>query len=113
MIARGWPGIRHGAIMVGCSSIAFAPVASRAIIPRNDTAAKQWHAPRSCIFTHNPVPTSPESLKKGREVFQARCIGCHGEAGHGDGPDASQLRVRPARLSAERVQSESDGLLWW
>jgi mono/diheme cytochrome c family protein len=42
-----------------------------------------------------------------------RCFGCHGAAGHGDGPDASQLRVHPARISGDRVQEQTDGALWW
>ena len=53
------------------------------------------------------------SLAKGEQLFRARCLGCHGASGHGDGPDAPELRVRPARLSGREVQEQSDGLLWW
>lgn len=31
----------------------------------------------------------------------------------GEGIDAPQLARRPARLSGQRVQEQSDGLLWW
>lgn len=80
---------------------------------RESASISAWHAPRSCIFTQNPVPASKVSLMKGEQIYKARCFGCHGAAGHGNGPDARELRVRPARLSGNRVQEQSDGLLWW
>jgi mono/diheme cytochrome c family protein len=80
---------------------------------RDIASAKKWHAPRQCFFTPNPVPPTRDSVAAGGKVFASRCLGCHGQSGRGDGPDASQLRVRPARLCGERVQEQSDGLLWW
>jgi copper transport protein len=46
----------------------------------------------------NRVPTSPESVARGRELFFANCIQCHGESGRGDGPLASSLSIPPANL---------------
>jgi mono/diheme cytochrome c family protein len=48
--------------------------------------------------TGNPVATSPESVARGRELFIANCIQCHGETGRGDGPLAASLRIPPANL---------------
>ena len=31
-------------------------------------------------------------LLAGREIYLARCVGCHGETGHGDGPIAKGLK---------------------
>ena len=31
----------------------------------------------------------------GRDSFERYCASCHGTAGHGDGPVASELRARP------------------
>jgi cytochrome c oxidase cbb3-type subunit 3 len=34
-------------------------------------------------------------LALGRQVYMARCVSCHGERGHGDGPIASDLKGPP------------------
>ncbi|MDQ6807991.1 MAG: c-type cytochrome [Verrucomicrobiota bacterium] len=97
------------AATIACSTVAGAPpVASRDL-----ASARKWHAPRECFFTPNPVRATAESLVAGQEIFDARCMGCHGATGAGDGPDAGRLRIRPARLRSARVQDQSDGLLWW
>jgi mono/diheme cytochrome c family protein len=75
--------------------------------------SKPWPSPRSCIFTRNPVNATPRSISAGRKIYMMRCVGCHGPQGNGDGPDAAQLAVRPARLSTAAVQEQTDGVLWW
>jgi mono/diheme cytochrome c family protein len=47
-----------------------------------------------------------ESLA-GRDSFQRYCASCHGAAGRGDGPVASELRTRPADLSV--LAQRNDG----
>lgn len=42
-----------------------------------------------------PSPTAAQ-LEKGKEIFQTRCVLCHGEKGKGDGPAAAALSSRPA-----------------
>jgi mono/diheme cytochrome c family protein len=39
--------------------------------------------------------SSPELIKKGRELFKANCTTCHGDNGQGDGPSASMLNPKP------------------
>jgi mono/diheme cytochrome c family protein len=46
----------------------------------------------------NPVPSSPESIARGRELFFSSCTQCHGESGRGDGPLAGSLAIPPANL---------------
>ena len=36
---------------------------------------------------------------EGRQLFVTYCASCHGTSGHGDGPAADILRVRPANLT--------------
>jgi mono/diheme cytochrome c family protein len=38
---------------------------------------------------------SPELIARGREVFKANCISCHGDNGLGDGPAGQLLNPRP------------------
>ena len=38
-------------------------------------------------------PTTPDSVKRGKEVFaKMQCAQCHGERGHGDGPAAETIK---------------------
>ncbi len=46
----------------------------------------------------NPVLSTGESIALGRELYQQRCVGCHGIGGLGDGPDAATLNPPPAKL---------------
>lgn len=45
------------------------------------------------ISIGKPLPSSPQSLARGKELYQALgCVECHGEAGRGDGPSAPTLK---------------------
>lgn len=46
---------------------------------------------------------------RGRGVYRARCMGCHGADGRGGGLEAASLDPRPSDLaSAEEISSYSD-----
>jgi mono/diheme cytochrome c family protein len=72
-----------------------------------------WVAPERAAHRSNMLPTSADAIKRGQALFQRECEQCHGKAGHGDGPQAHSLQPRPADLASERVQSQSDGALFW
>ena len=38
---------------------------------------------------------TPAMLERGREVYKANCVACHGESGKGDGPGAGVLKPPP------------------
>jgi mono/diheme cytochrome c family protein len=63
--------------------------------------------------TKNPVSTSESSLAAGKKIYFKRCVNCHGKTGNGDGPDASDLGIHPAKFSDPRMRAESDGALFW
>lgn len=58
-----------------------------------------------------PGSSFPNS-DRGLYVFQAYCVGCHGESGRGDGPMAGKLfrdfGIRPADLAAASFQDSHD-----
>jgi mono/diheme cytochrome c family protein len=72
-----------------------------------------WVAPERASHRANPVPATDDAIKSGRGIFVRDCLQCHGKAGHGDGPQAGSLEIRPADLPSERVQSQTDGALFW
>lgn len=45
------------------------------------------------------VPRSEEWIAHGKEVYQRRCLGCHGEHGDGNGPAATFLETRPRNFT--------------
>ena len=66
----------------------------------------------------NPVPSSPEAVRKGRFLYQRHCGMCHGEKGHADGPAARLHAQRSNRqvkdLTNPAVQAEmTDGEIFW
>ncbi len=46
----------------------------------------------------NPIPSSEESIRAGLEVYEVRCLSCHGETGQGDGRAAAGMEPPPSDL---------------
>jgi mono/diheme cytochrome c family protein len=42
-----------------------------------------------------PAAVTPAMLEKGRSIYKANCVACHGETGKGDGPGAGVLKPPP------------------
>jgi mono/diheme cytochrome c family protein len=40
-------------------------------------------------------------------------VGCHGKTGNGEGPNAADLGIHPAKLSDAVVREETDGELFY
>ncbi len=61
----------------------------------------------------NPVPKSPESLARGREMYERHCLVCHGEQGRGNGPVGQKFVPQPMELNLDYVQLQPDGQLFY
>ncbi len=46
------------------------------------------------------IEPSAELTEKGKELFEANCVQCHGPQGHGDGPAASTMNPRPRNFAS-------------
>jgi mono/diheme cytochrome c family protein len=75
--------------------------------------SEKWTAPPAEARKKSPVATSESSLSSGQKVYAKRCLGCHGKAGNGDGPDAADLGIHPAKLSDPMTRQQTDGELFW
>lgn len=67
----------------------------------------------------NPVPRTPESRERAQEVYRVNCATCHGLTGDGRAPMTPYFArsaagaVLPVDLASARVQTRTDGELWW
>src|SRR5713226_5169740 len=77
-----------------------------------DSTSSEWTAPASETGRKNPVAANQSSIAAGQKIYTKRCVGCHGTSGNGDGPNAVDLGIHPAKL-AQLSSAESDGALFW
>ena len=61
----------------------------------------------------NPIAKSPESLARGRQMYELHCLVCHGEQGRGDGPVGRKFVPQPMELNLDYVQLQPDGQLFY
>jgi len=64
----------------------------------------------------NPLPNSPEVVKKGEELYVGKgtCLNCHGKDGRGNGPGASQLNPPPRNFRHHGFwHHRTEGELFW
>jgi mono/diheme cytochrome c family protein len=74
------------------------------------SAQGPWVAPPEAKATKNPVKGDGNAKK----TVETNCVSCHGPGGKGDGPAAAALPPpKPANWTAEAVQKETDGELFW
>ena len=76
-------------------------------------AKDKWVAPRAQAGNKNPIAVNESSLAAGQKVYAKRCMQCHGRTGNGDGPDAADLGIHPAKLSDPATREQTDGELFW
>ncbi len=60
-----------------------------------------------------PGSYSTDAVARGAATFAANCAPCHGALGHGDGPLAASLPVKPANLIEHALHHRPGDLFWW
>ena len=60
-------------------------------------------------FYRSPVPYDAAAIVAGSMHYADQCSQCHGVDGHGDGPAARDLAVKPADLTAPHFFAHRDG----
>ena len=74
-----------------------------------------WNAPETAKEKKNPFQADNDkfTLERGMKSYKLDCQRCHGKRGKGDGPSAMKIDKTVADLSSDKVQSQSDGELFW
>lgn len=85
---------------------------------QQDFSKNTWELPEDADKTKNPVPSTPESIAKGKELYfeqtKGNCVFCHGDTGAGNEANFPRLRRKPADLTnKERMSAMTDGELFW
>ncbi|NPA06291.1 MAG: cytochrome c [Chloroflexi bacterium] len=60
----------------------------------------------------NPMPGDPESIERGKTIYQTYCASCHGEKALGEA-EAGQKLDPPAAPLAHTIRRVSDAYLFW
>ena len=90
-------GVGVAALVAGCA-LALPPISVPAF-------------PSTYLTTD--IPYAVTSIAAGLKHYEDNCTGCHGVSGHGDGPAASSLPIKPADLSAPHTALHTPGDLYW
>jgi mono/diheme cytochrome c family protein len=69
--------------------------------------------PFTARFLQNPTPDTPETVAKGKMLFQQNCALCHGPVGKGDGALAPTLFPHPVNLQLHVPQHAPGELYYW
>jgi len=56
--------------------------------------------------TPTPVVVPATPAEQAREIFERRCVVCHGDHGMGDGPGAAALQPKPRLFSDQAWQAK-------
>ncbi len=60
----------------------------------------------------NVASSQDGRIRSGRMMYEEHCFRCHGLRGHGDGPEADRLIVKPADFHSARLRAKTDFELW-
>ena len=100
------------AAAVACILVALTVHASEARA-QSDHGGTTWNAPDRATHRSNPVVATDAAIDRGQMIFHQSCELCHGPKGKGNGPMSTSLPTKPADLSSDHVQSQTDGALFW
>ena len=74
--------------------------------------AHEWMAPDDAAARMNPVPFSEESLARGKEVYDDKCVACHGDHREGLKAEDTGLSKNTPNLQ-QRLATHSEGDFFW
>jgi cbb3-type cytochrome oxidase cytochrome c subunit len=78
-----------------------------------ELASTDLMIPNEYLHKTNPISVTATSFAMGRNIYQEKCLTCHGCSGKGDGPYAMIQNARPADLRQQRYYQQPDGFFLW
>jgi mono/diheme cytochrome c family protein len=73
-----------------------------------------WVVPADAKSLKNPIPPSEANITATKQIYQDRCVNCHGDTGKGDGSEAMMYDPPPADLTnAEKMSKVTDGEIYY
>jgi mono/diheme cytochrome c family protein len=75
--------------------------------------SKTWLAPDDANAIINPLAKLEDATKKGKKLYNQLCSICHGDKGKGDGMAGAALTPKPANFTLAKVQTQTDGAIYW
>jgi len=79
----------------------------------NSPSGTEWVAPKYTDNLKNPIEGDTKAAKNGKSLYITNCANCHGNKGEGNGPGAAALNPKPKNLTSDKVQSQTDGAIFW
>lgn len=80
----------------------------------NERPNGPWQAPPDAKTMKNPVLLTSKGLMTASELYEEKCVLCHGEEGGGNGPVGQVLRSKPADFTdSKKMATMTDGELFW
>jgi mono/diheme cytochrome c family protein len=76
-------------------------------------ASDGWQIPASAATETNPIPATPATIARGKELFMAKCRRCHGATGKGNGPEADPDHPSGDLTDASRASRNPDGVMFY
>ncbi len=95
-------------VAIGFLVIPFQPSHQQALAGKG-----VWKAPAWADTLKNPFADNAQAIQAGQKIYAQLCAICHGNSGKGDGVAGMALNPRPADLTSEQVQKQSDGAIYW
>lgn len=76
-------------------------------------ASDGWQIPATAAAEASPIPSTPVTIAKGKELFMAKCRRCHGVTGKGNGPEADPDHPPRDLTDASRASRNPDGVMFY
>jgi len=89
------------------------PVVGGETVPAPTTEEGMFDAKEAAASVPNPVPATPESVARGKYLFEITCMVCHGPEGRGDGPVGQVFEPSPVDLNDAYTQDQADGQIFF
>jgi mono/diheme cytochrome c family protein len=89
------------------------PTVGGETLPAPTTEAGMFAAKEAAAVVRNPVPAAPESVARGKYLFELNCVPCHGADGRGKGTVGELFDPSPVDLNEAYTQDQPDGQLFF